>query len=87
MVQEMLNPLKGFLGDFVEFEHSEGDNDFSKIPQYNKTECIYSLLLVLIVVKCAHFWLFSESFCPIYRYRIELTTSADRGKFGDIHKL
>jgi len=29
--------LKGFLGDFVESEHSEGDKDFTKIPQYNKT--------------------------------------------------
>jgi len=24
--------LKGFLGDFVEFEHNEGENDFTKIP-------------------------------------------------------
>jgi len=24
----LLVPLKGFLGDFVEFEHNEGDNDF-----------------------------------------------------------
>jgi len=28
-------PLKGFLGDFVEFEHNEGDNDFTKIPHVN----------------------------------------------------
>jgi len=26
-------PLKGFLGDFVEFENNEEDNDFTKIPQ------------------------------------------------------
>jgi len=30
--------LKGFLDDFVEFKYNEGDNDFTKIPQYNKTE-------------------------------------------------
>jgi len=23
--------LKGFLGDFVEFEHNEGDNDFTSL--------------------------------------------------------
>jgi len=29
-VQENVNSLKGFLGDFVEFEHNEGDNDFTE---------------------------------------------------------
>jgi len=28
----------GFLGDFVEFEHNEEENDFTKIPQFNNTE-------------------------------------------------
>jgi len=32
--EKLPNPLNGFLGDFVEFEHYEGDNDFTKIPQY-----------------------------------------------------
>jgi len=37
-VKLVLNPLKGFLCDFVEYEHNEGDNDSQKIPQYYKTE-------------------------------------------------
>jgi len=32
----MINPLKSFLGDLVEFEHNERDNDFTKIPHIIK---------------------------------------------------
>jgi len=28
---ETINPLKGFLGDFIECKRIEGDNEFSKI--------------------------------------------------------
>jgi len=31
-----LHPLKRFLDDFVGFENTEGDNDFTKIPRINK---------------------------------------------------
>jgi len=29
----LTNPLKGFLGDFVEFEHNEEENDFKKMME------------------------------------------------------
>jgi len=32
------NTLKGFLGDSIEFEHNGGDNDFTKITQFNETD-------------------------------------------------
>jgi len=35
-VQQEQVPLKGSLGDFLKFEHNEGDNDFAKNSKWNK---------------------------------------------------
>jgi len=45
------NPLKGFLGHFVKFIHTEGDNDFTKFHYLIKRSyrCfVISLMMVLL---------------------------------------
>jgi len=62
--------LKGFPSDFVEFEHNEGDKDFTKIPQYNKTD--HSLMMVLLPKQLSLRFIILWNFCEVIVYFIKL---------------
>jgi len=47
----LFSPFKGFLGDFVEIEHNEGENDFTNIILWNFVKSFSrSLFSVLILI-------------------------------------